>query len=243
MQAGPSIPACARGEGVGERCVQWRSPFPSACTEKKVHMITSAKLSAFLREKADGASAAELRELRSKLSVADAERQASEIEAARRKALVNGSDEEVDALERRLNAAKREVERLAAAVEELDARIAAAEQAELAAELDAITAAAKKRRSEMGEDFAALGKALDEAARAMARIAGGHAFVKQSNERLVSHRRAAVKEPYMLFFDKHGNPPTETLFLGTWTLVLKGSPEGFRFIETFRQLAEVCRDA
>lgn len=207
-------------------------------------MITSVELSAFLRDRADGASAAELHELRSKLSVADAERRVAEIEAARREALVRGSDATVDAVESNLNAAKREVERTAATIEELDARIAAAERAELNAELYSLAAEATNQRTKMGEDFATLGKSLDEAARAVARIQDGFRLIGQTNKRLLAHRRAAVQDPYSLYQNKFGqSPPPAALFEGGPRVLVFGRADGYEFRGAFDKLAEACRDA
>lgn len=95
--------------------------------------MISADVSAILCGDAVSASAAELREIRDSLSVANAEHRVSELTEARRKALIDGSDDEVvDRVDKDLERANRDVQRTAAAVEELDRRIAAADQAELA---------------------------------------------------------------------------------------------------------------
>lgn len=207
-------------------------------------MISNADLSAVLCAP-NGASAAELREMRSKLSVADAERGVSELEAVRRKALINGSDQDVDRIEKDLGRAKREVERTVAAVEELDARIVAAEKAELNAELDAAIAEATAQCRHMGEDFDGLRKNLDEAARAIARIWDRRSFIKDTNERVVMHgrRHTAVPTPYSLFSSSTMGKrelPVEVFLLNP-TILVMGSPDGYRFGWALDALAAACR--
>lgn len=86
------------------------------------------------------ATAAELREAVANLSVAKAEAVVSELEARRRSELLAGNYPAVDELDNEIKIANREVERVAASIEELTGRIADAEKRETVEALDQIEA-------------------------------------------------------------------------------------------------------
>jgi chromosome segregation ATPase len=83
------------------------------------------------------ASSVELRQALTGLSTEDAERLVNELEAERRRALLDADDAELEALEAKLAKANLELERTRARISELHARITQAEAAERAAELTA----------------------------------------------------------------------------------------------------------
>lgn len=90
------------------------------------------------------ASASDLRQALAAIDVDDAERSADELEAARRRVLIEGDDRELAEVDERIVVANRQIERLVAARQELESRLAAAELAEAAAALDAERDAAEK---------------------------------------------------------------------------------------------------
>lgn len=121
-------------------------------------------LLAFFRERSKAASSAELREMREKLSVVGAEARVAEFEAARRKALIGGSDQEVDQIEKDIDRANRDVERTVAAIEELTVRIAAAEECERCDEIERRAATARKDWETLKQCYLAIHKKQTELA-------------------------------------------------------------------------------
>lgn len=112
-------------------------------------------------------SAAELRTDLATLSVAGAERAVDELEAKRRQALLDASDEEIERIESELTVANRNVERTVAAITELTERISAAEDRERREDVETkIAEAIECRRTaiaaliEMDKHAFALAKAL-----------------------------------------------------------------------------------
>lgn len=115
-------------------------------------------------------------ELRTKLEALDqeaAEAAVAAAEAARREALLGGTDKDVDKAEAALTAAHRELDRLVAAREELAARIPAAEiaerdaaliaeRAEIETEADAIKAEFKARWPSLVAEAVAMLERLQE---------------------------------------------------------------------------------
>ncbi|EJW12617.1 hypothetical protein A33M_1900 [Rhodovulum sp. PH10] len=94
-------------------------------------------------------TAAELRNAVTKISVRDLEATVAELEAERRRLLLDGTDDQVAGVEAKITIANRDVERACAAVEEYTARIAEAEARERMAGLERLAAENRGRRAEL----------------------------------------------------------------------------------------------
>jgi hypothetical protein len=117
-----------------------------------------------IRGKTAKATSADMRAALAQLSIEDAERAASDLEAERRRILLDGSDRELTAVEEKISAAWRQVERMTAAREELEARIAAIEAKEKAdafnAERKAIEDEAQAAADALRKEYPAIARKL-----------------------------------------------------------------------------------
>jgi hypothetical protein len=92
---------------------------------------TSAVIQNILKKlRAGKSSAAEIEDALSRINIDEMERAAEELEAERRRILLDGSDKDLEAIEARITVANRDIERAVAAKEELERRLGDAVAAE-----------------------------------------------------------------------------------------------------------------
>ena len=133
------------------------------------------------------ATAAELRAAIAELSVNSAEGKVTDLEAKRREVLLGGNDAEVDRLDKEIVAGNREVERIAAAIEELTLRIGEAEDRERAAEITRRTAENCKTWTAMRDAYLSLHEAATKAAASIAEIKQHEEQLRATNLFLIEH--------------------------------------------------------
>jgi hypothetical protein len=150
------------------------------------------KILEFLRK--PRSTAAELREARDQLSVQEAEKVVEELEAQRRKALLDGSSEkDIEAIERQIATANRDVERTAAAIEAITVRIAEAEASEHQQEIERTHDEVVKLWYEMRDNLTAIDKAAEELARLLEVNRAQTIQFRAGNHFLVHAERADLK--------------------------------------------------
>lgn len=138
-------------------------------------------------------SAADLRADLAAIDVGALEKRVERLEGERRRLLLSGTDAEVVAIDQNITAANLEAERGAAAVEELTKQIAAAEQREDEAAIEAAVEQAEQVRTKLAADQAELDKAMTKAAALLGSIAGHSDTLRTLHKRIEKAGRPAGK--------------------------------------------------
>ena len=138
-------------------------------------------------------TAAELRAAVTKLSVEEAEAKVTTLEAEHRRLLIEGTEAEVEAVEQKILAATRDVQRVAIAIEEFTTRISAAEAREAAETLDKVEADQIKAWQIIKAEYLGLHRQCEKLAADLRRIQAMDAEFAANNRALASAGRSTAK--------------------------------------------------
>lgn len=141
------------------------------------------------------ATAAELRDAIGKLSVADAERRVTELEANQREILLHGTEADADAVETEITRANRDVTRTVAAIEDLTLRIAEAEARELPGLIEQRATENRKCWESLRHSYLEIDRLASQLAAAMARNEALMNEFRAGNVYVVNAGRSDLKLP------------------------------------------------
>jgi hypothetical protein len=167
------------------------------------------------------ASSVELREALARLDPSAAERAVEALEMERQRLLLqDGVDKQLDAIEAKITAGNREVERQFAAKAELERQIKAAEEREQAADIEKRAADARKTAKAMMRSYVELDGLARQMVEILRTIKAGEEEIRLANAFTLEHGRRDLKvESVMGLLAEHVGVPIHNLpMVHTWSL-------------------------
>lgn len=182
-------------------------------------MSVTSRILALIRQPI--ATSKELRDTLAGLDIPGAERLVDELEVQRRRLLLqDGADDQIDALDVRIRAANREVERLYAAKEELQAKITEAEGREKKSTIEDQATAARVLQRELIKDYYELHTTAVRLTALVAKVLEGERQIVAANQFTRENDRADlhVATPMALLRAQCGIDPARLPRIADWVM-------------------------